>query len=85
LSYTPFYSEAEAGYLYAAAIAATYGSISCNFHHGWAFLSDGDCYDGYMVAALAYVSSHYRLILVNLFTADQGREFSWSEVLQRHS
>jgi hypothetical protein len=43
-------------------------------------------YDGYMVAALALMESPaiiVGLILVNFFTADQGkRDFSWPEVLQ---
>jgi hypothetical protein len=72
----------------AAAIAATYGSISAvTFITAGAFLNElGIDYDGYMVAALALMESPaiiVGLILVNLFTADQGeREFSWSEVLQ---
>lgn len=72
----------------AAAIAATYGSISAvTFITAGAFLNElGIDYDGYMVAALALMESPaiiVGLILVNFFTADQGeREFSWSEVLQ---
>jgi uncharacterized protein len=72
----------------AAAIAATYGSISAvTFITAGAFLSElGIGYDGYMVAALALMESPaiiVGLILVNLFTKDQDkREFSWSEVLQ---
>lgn len=72
----------------AAAIAATYGSISAvTFITAGAFLHElGIDYDGYMVAALALMESPaiiVGLILVNFFTADQGeREFSWSEVLQ---
>jgi len=72
----------------AAAIAATYGSISAvTFITAGSFLHElGIDYDGYMVAALALMESPaiiVGLILVNFFTADQGeREFSWSEVLQ---
>jgi hypothetical protein len=72
----------------AAAIAATYGSISAvTFITAGAFLTElGIDYDGYMVAALALMESPaiiVGLILVNVFTADQGeRDFSWSEVLQ---
>ncbi len=72
----------------AAAIAATYGSISAvTFITASAFLSElGIGYDGYMVAALALMESPaiiVGLILVNLFARDQGdRDFSWSEVLQ---
>jgi uncharacterized protein len=72
----------------AAAIAATYGSISAvTFITAGAFLSElGISFDGYMVAALALMESPaiiVGLILVNLFTKDQDqREFSWSEVLQ---
>jgi uncharacterized protein len=72
----------------AAAIAATYGSISAvTFITAGAFLHElGIEYDGYMVAALALMESPaiiVGLILVNLFTANsEEREFSWSEVLQ---
>ena len=72
----------------AAAIAATYGSISAvTFITAGAFLGElGIDYDGYMVAALALMESPaiiVGLILVNFFTADQGeRDFSWREVLQ---
>ncbi|HBB30282.1 MAG TPA: sodium-dependent bicarbonate transport family permease [Cyanobacteria bacterium UBA8803] len=72
----------------AAAIAATYGSISAvTFITASTFLSElGIDFDGYMVAALALMESPaiiVGLILVNLFTANQGkRDFSWSEVLQ---
>ena len=71
-----------------AAIAATYGSISAvTFITAGAFLNElGINYDGYMVAALALMESPaiiVGLILVNIFTADQGKEeFSWPEVLQ---
>lgn len=72
----------------AAAIAATYGSISAvTFITAGGFLNElGINYDGYMVAALALMESPaiiVGLILVNLFTANQGdRDFSWPEVLQ---
>jgi uncharacterized protein len=73
----------------AAAIAATYGSISAvTFITASSFLAElGIDYDGYMVAALALMESPaiiVGLILVNLFTHDENseREFSWKEVLQ---
>lgn len=72
----------------AAAIAATYGSISAvTFITAGAFLHElGIEYDGYMVAALALMESPaiiVGLILVNIFaTNSQEREFSWSEVLR---
>lgn len=73
----------------AAAIAATYGSISAvTFITASAFLTQlGIAFDGYMVAALALMESPaiiVGLILVNLFTVDQGkpRETAWFEVLQ---
>ncbi|WP_017315340.1 sodium-dependent bicarbonate transport family permease [Mastigocladopsis repens] len=73
----------------AAAIAATYGSISAvTFITASAFLTElGIAFDGYMVAALALMESPaiiVGLILVNLFTIEQGkpRDFAWSEVLQ---
>lgn len=75
----------------AAAIAATYGSISAvTFITASAFLSElGIDYDGYMVAALALMESPaiiVGLILVNLFaseeTKESDRDFVWSEVLR---
>jgi hypothetical protein len=75
----------------AAAIAATYGSISAvTFITASAFLTElGIDFDGYMVAALALMESPaiiVGLILVNLFASEAGKEserdFSWSEVLQ---
>lgn len=72
----------------AAAIAATYGSISAvTFITASSFLSElGIGFDGYMVAALALMESPaiiVGLILVNLFTIEQGkRDFAWGEVLQ---
>jgi uncharacterized protein len=73
----------------AAAIAATYGSISAvTFITAGSFLQQLEiAYDGYMVAALALMESPaiiVGLILVSLFTLEEGgkREFAWSEVLQ---
>jgi hypothetical protein len=71
----------------AAAIAATYGSISAvTFITASAFLTElGIPFDGYMVAALALMESPaiiVGLILVNIFTVDEKREFSWPEVLK---
>jgi hypothetical protein len=71
----------------AAAIAATYGSISAvTFITASAFLTElGIHFDGYMVAALALMESPaiiVGIILVNMFTTDEKREFSWSEVLK---
>jgi uncharacterized protein len=73
----------------AAAIAATYGSISAvTFITASSFLSElGIGFDGYMVAALALMESPaiiIGLILVSIFTGEKGkeREFSWSEVLK---
>lgn len=86
--YTFFILKLKLDIYDAAAIAATYGSISAvTFITAGAFLTElGISYDGYMVAALALMESPaiiVGLILVNVFTADQGkRDFSWSEVLQ---
>lgn len=73
----------------AAAIAATYGSISAvTFITASAFLSElGIDSDGYMVAALALMESPaiiVGLLLVNLFTGDEKKErdLNWSEVLR---
>lgn len=73
----------------AAAIAATYGSISAvTFITASSFLEQLNInFDGYMVAALALMESPaiiVGLILVNLFTTEKEseREFSWPEVLQ---
>jgi uncharacterized protein len=72
----------------AAAIAATYGSISAvTFITASSFLDSlGIEFDGYMVAALALMESPaiiVGLILVNLFANRQdNRDFSWPEVLQ---
>ncbi|MCC5635774.1 sodium-dependent bicarbonate transport family permease [Nostoc sp. CHAB 5844] len=72
----------------AAAIAATYGSISAvTFITASSFLTQlGMSFDGFMVAALALMESPaivVGLILVNVFTVNESdREFNWSEVLQ---
>ncbi|BCL33850.1 sodium-dependent bicarbonate transport family permease [Nostoc sp. MS1] len=71
----------------AAAIAATYGSISAvTFITASTFLGQlGINFDGYMVAALALMESPaiiVGLILVNLFSVDEKREFAWKDVLQ---
>lgn len=73
----------------AAAIAATYGSISAvTFITASAFLTELSIpFDGYMVAALALMESPaiiVGLILVNLFSQDpeKSREIAWSEVLK---
>lgn len=71
----------------AAAIAATYGSISAvTFITASAFLTELDiAFDGFMVAALALMESPaiiVGLILVNLFAADNRQDFKWSEVLR---
>jgi uncharacterized protein len=86
--YSFFILKAKLDVYDAAAIAATYGSISAvTFITASAFLNElGISFDGYMVAALALMESPaiiVGLILVNLFTKDRGeREFSWPEVLQ---
>ncbi|GAX40359.1 hypothetical protein NIES4075_13240 [Tolypothrix sp. NIES-4075] len=72
----------------AAAIAATYGSISAvTFITASSFLTQlGIIFDGYMVAALALMESPaiiVGIVLVNLFAAESGKsEFTWSEVLR---
>jgi uncharacterized protein len=73
----------------AAAIAATYGSISAvTFITASSFLSALKIpFDGYMVAALALMESPaiiIGLILVNLFAYKKGEssETNWGEVLQ---
>ena len=85
--YTYFILKIKLDTYDAAAIAATYGSISAvTFITAGAFLSElGIDFDGYMVAALALMESPaiiVGLILVNLFTTDGKRDFSWGEVLQ---
>ena len=85
--YTYFILKIKLDTYDAAAIAATYGSISAvTFITAGAFLTElGIDFDGYMVAALALMESPaiiVGLILVNLFTAGENRDFSWGEVLQ---
>ncbi|MFN6568559.1 sodium-dependent bicarbonate transport family permease [Dendronalium sp. ChiSLP03b] len=85
--YTFFILKVKLDTYDAAAIAATYGSISAvTFITASAFLTElGIHFDGYMVAALALMESPaiiVGLILVNLFTVDEKRDFSWPEVLQ---
>lgn len=85
--YTFFILRLKLDHYDAAAIAATYGSISAvTFITASSFLTElGIGFDGYMVAALALMESPaiiVGLILVNLFTADEKREFAWSEVLR---
>ncbi|MES1023717.1 sodium-dependent bicarbonate transport family permease [Gloeocapsa sp. BRSZ] len=85
--YTFFILKLKLDHYDAAAIAATYGSISAvTFITASAFLTElGIDFDGYMVAALALMESPaiiIGLILVNLFTTDSNREVAWSEVLQ---
>lgn len=72
----------------AAAIAATYGSISAvTFITASSFLTQlGIPFGGHMVAALALMESPaiiVGILLVRLFTTDkQNGHFSWSEVLR---
>ncbi|WP_071189541.1 sodium-dependent bicarbonate transport family permease [Trichormus sp. NMC-1] len=86
--YTFFILKIKLDSYNAAAIAATYGSISAvTFITASSFLTQlGISFDGYMVAALALMESPaivVGLILVKLFTADESdREFNWAEVLQ---
>lgn len=86
--YTFFLLRIKLDLYNAAAIAATYGSISAvTFITAGSFLQQLDItYGGYMVAALALMESPaiiVGLILVKLSTNDESdREFSWSEVLR---
>jgi uncharacterized protein len=85
--YTFFILRRQLDVYNSAAIAATYGSISAvTFITANTFLFQlGIKSDGYMVAALALMESPaiiIGLILVNVFAADDKREFSWSEVLR---
>ncbi|NDJ20762.1 sodium-dependent bicarbonate transport family permease [Nostoc sp. B(2019)] len=71
----------------AAAIAATYGSISAvTFITAGSFLSElGISFSGYMVAALALMESPaiiVGLVLVKIFDVDKDGDFSWPEVLK---
>ncbi len=85
--YTFFILKLKLDIYDAAAIAATYGSISAvTFITASSFLNElGITFDGYMVAALALMESPaiiVGLILVNLFSVDEKRDFAWGEVLQ---
>lgn len=85
--YTFFILKVKLDAYNAAAIAATYGSISAvTFITAGSFLTQlGINFDGYMVAALALMESPaiiVGLLLVNLFTAGEKRDFAWSEVLR---
>ncbi|MBD2384454.1 sodium-dependent bicarbonate transport family permease [Cylindrospermum sp. FACHB-282] len=86
--YTFFILKIKLDVYNSAAIASTYGSISAvTFITASSFLTQlGIPFDGYMVAALALMESPaiiIGLILVNVFTANEGkREFVWSEVLR---
>ncbi|NJL88644.1 MAG: sodium-dependent bicarbonate transport family permease [Coleofasciculaceae cyanobacterium SM2_1_6] len=87
--YTFFLLRIKLDLYNAAAIAATYGSISAvTFITAGSFLQQLDIsYGGYMVAALALMESPaiiVGLILVKLAapSEDGDREFAWSEVLQ---
>ncbi|MGL5060949.1 MAG: sodium-dependent bicarbonate transport family permease [Microcoleus sp.] len=86
--YTFFILKIKLDSYNAAAIAATYGSISAvTFITASSFLEQlGIDFDGYMVAALALMESPaiiVGLILVNLFAGEPGkRDIVWSEVLQ---
>lgn len=86
--YTFFILKIKLDLYNAAAIAATYGSISAvTFITASSFLTElGIDFSGYMVAALALMESPaiiVGLLLVKIFAIDkQDEDFSWSEVLQ---
>ena len=86
--YTFFILKIKLDLYNAAAIAATYGSISAvTFITAGSFLSElGINFSGYMVAALALMESPaiiVGLLLVKIFAIDkQDDDFSWSEVLR---
>lgn len=86
--YTFFILKIKLDLYNAAAIAATYGSISAvTFITAGSFLNElGIDFSGYMVAALALMESPaiiVGLLLVKLFALDkQDGDFSWSEVLR---
>lgn len=87
--YTFFVLKVKLDTYNAAAIAATYGSISAvTFITASSFLQElGIDFDGFMVAALALMESPaiiVGLVLVNLFTADRdpSNNINWPEVLQ---
>ncbi|WP_448564707.1 sodium-dependent bicarbonate transport family permease [Trichothermofontia sp.] len=86
--YTFFILKVKLDTYNAAAIAATYGSISAvTFITASSFLQElAISFDGFMVAALALMESPaiiVGLVLVNLFTRDRdSNEINWPEVLQ---
>jgi hypothetical protein len=86
--YTFFILKTKLDAYNAAAIAATYGSISAvTFITASSFLNQlGINFDGYMVAALALMESPaiiVGLVLVNFFgTNQEKREINWSEVIR---
>jgi uncharacterized protein len=86
--YTFFILKIKLDSYNAAAIAATYGSISAvTFITATSFLKElGIPSDGYMVAALALMESPaiiVGLILVSVFGDEEGkRDIVWSEVLK---
>lgn len=86
--YTFFILKLKLDLYNAAAIAATYGSISAvTFITASSFLTElGIDFSGYMVAALALMESPaiiVGLLLVKIFAIDkEDGDFSWSEVLQ---
>jgi uncharacterized protein len=86
--YTFFILRLKLDIYNAAAIAATYGSISAvTFITASSFLNElGIEFSGYMVAALALMESPaiiVGLLLVKVFSSDkEDGEFSWPEVLR---
>jgi uncharacterized protein len=85
--YTFFILRLKLDIYNAAAIAATYGSISAvTFITASSFLGElGIPFSGYMVAALALMESPaiiVGLLLVKVFDNKEDGEFSWSEVLR---
>jgi uncharacterized protein len=87
--YTFFILRLQLDLYNAAAIAATYGSISAvTFITAGSFLNEvGIQFSGYMVAALALMESPaiiIGLLLVKIFAQDdkEDGDFSWSEVLR---
>ncbi len=86
--YTFFILRLKLDIYNAAAIAATYGSISAvTFITASSFLNElGIGFSGYMVAALALMESPaiiVGLLLIKVFSDNkQDGEFSWSEVLR---
>ncbi len=86
--YTFFILKLKLDLYNAAAIAATYGSISAvTFITAGSFLDElGIEFSGYMVAALALMESPaiiVGLLLVKIFANNkEDGDFSWSEVLQ---